>query len=243
MSSELMIPRIPVSKSNFEETAGLDGLSENHHVSLPSRGIFAVADGLGGQVHGKAAAKLSCDGVVEFLTREAGDREATMPFVLRSYFSLAGNVLFNAIIHAHRQLLARNAARGIHEKGAASVVAGFVDRDTLALASVGSLSAWLLREGRVRELVSPRSWGRLVDPVSSVGGGGGWMERIPMMALGVGEDLEPEIIEVRLRPGDRLWVGTHAPESWLGLDKPNELQALAQDPQGVESLSLTWEFG
>lgn len=243
MSSDLMIPRIPVSKSSFEETAANDGLSENHHVSLPSRGIFVVADGLGGQVHGKAAAKLSCDGVVEFLTKEAGDREATMPFVLRSYFSLAGNVLFNAMIHAHRQVLTRNSERGVHEKGAASVIAGFVDRDILALASIGSCSAWLLRQGRLRELVSPRSWGRLVDPATLVGGGGGWMERIPLMALGVGEDLEPEILELRLKPEDQVWVGTHAPIGWINSNKNENLETLEANPQQLEVLSLTWEFG
>lgn len=69
------------------------------------------------------------------------------------------------------------------------------------------------------------------------------MERIPMMALGVGEDLEPEIIEVRLKPGDRLWVGTHAPESWLNSGKTEELQPVGVNPQGLEVLSLTWEFG
>ncbi|MBU6376876.1 MAG: SpoIIE family protein phosphatase, partial [Bdellovibrionales bacterium] len=134
------------------------------------------------------------------------DLEATMPFVLRNYFSLAGNVLFNAVIHANRKVLQENKSKNVHEKGGASLIAGFLDGDLLALANVGSCSAWLFREGRVCDLVMPRSYGRLVDPFE----GGRSIPHIqaPLMAMGMSEDLEPEICEYRVRSGDWLLLAT-----------------------------------
>ena len=101
-----------------------------------------------------------------FLFKEAGDRDATLPFVLRSYFSLAGNVLFNALIFANRKVLKLNGKKNVHEKGGASLIAGFMDGDLLALANVGVCSAMLMREGKSQELVVPRSYGKLADPFS-----------------------------------------------------------------------------
>lgn len=228
---------VVVEKALFEDKPASDGISENHHVSLPARGIFVVADGVGGPVVGKAAARSACEGVVEFLVREAGDREATLPFVLRSYFSLAGNVLFNSIIHANRRVLDANGSRGVHERGAASVVAGYLDRDILALASVGSVSAWLKRGGEYTELVTPRSWGRLVDPSRTHPSGLAGV--LPLMALGVGEDLEPEIVEIRILPGDELWVGTQGP---VGLNKIELFQGFDSQGSQGEAFWLNWAF-
>jgi len=233
-----MLKPIVVQRSNFEDHPAQDGISENHHVSLPARGIFVVADGLGGPVFGKNAARAACEGVVEFLTREAGDRDATLPFVLRNYYTLAGNILFNSIIHANRKLLELNRDRGVHERGAASVIAGYVDRDVLALASVGSVAAWMGRAGEFGELVRPRSWGRMLEPLRIYSEGPG--SRLPLMALGVGDDLEPEITEVRLRPGDQLWAGTGEPPGYI---KSQYFQMVESDLTRAEVVSLNWTFG
>jgi serine/threonine protein phosphatase PrpC len=233
-----MNTRMLVQKSQVEDHPARDGLSENHHVSLPARGIFVVADGVGGPVVGKGAARAACEGVVEFLTREAGDRDATLPFVLRNYFSLAGNVLFNSMIHANRKVLALNEKRSVNEKGAASVLAGYVDRETLALASVGAVTAWLKRGNGTVELVRPRTWGALMDPTRRHAGLG-LVSELPLMAMGVELDLEPEILEVRLAPGDELCVLAG------GRGAPFEVQlnqSLETNDAWVERFSLKWVF-
>ncbi len=178
---------------------------EDHVLCRKERGIFIVADGFGGPAAGVEASKVSCEAVRDFLDREAGDLDATLPFVLRSYFSLAGNVLFNAILHANQKLMKLNRERGVHERGGASLIAGFLDRDLLALASVGSCQAWIFRGGQERELVTPRTLGRVADPFAvdvpeSL--------RVPLAALGLGWDLEPEILEARIQPGDWVLMAT-----------------------------------
>jgi protein phosphatase len=179
-------------------------VQEDFVVVNKDKGVFAIADGFGGQ-SGAEAAKTACESVRSFLDHEAGDLEATLPFVIRNYFSLAGNVLFNSFVHANRKVLALNKDRNVHEKGGASVIAGFLDGDLLALANVGACSAWLIREGRQMELVMPRTYGKLLNPYASDNPS---RMAVPLMALGMQDDLEPEIFEYRVKPGD--WLLLHS---------------------------------
>ncbi|OFZ00319.1 MAG: hypothetical protein A2Z97_16685 [Bdellovibrionales bacterium GWB1_52_6] len=180
-------------------------LQEDHALEVKDNGIFVIADGFGGPVAGVGASKLACETVRGFLKKEGGDREATLPFVLRSYFSLAGNVLFNALIHANLKILEMNHDKGTHERGGASVLAAFLDGDLLALANVGSCSAWLFRNGQPVELVLPRTYARMIDPLSLQASPA---LNIPLAALGMAEDLEPEIMEYRIKKGDWILLQT-----------------------------------
>ncbi|MBC7691381.1 MAG: protein phosphatase 2C domain-containing protein [Methylotenera sp.] len=174
---------------------------EDFVLGKKDRGLFVVADGFGGVVPGALASRTACEAVLGFLQKEAGDIEATLPFVLRSYYSLAGNVLFNALVHANRQVLRLNQKKNVHERGGASVIAGFLDEDLMAIAHVGACGAWLFRSGMATELVTPRTYARLSDPFNKEVSDG---TAVPLMALGISQDLEPEIVELRVRPGDWL---------------------------------------
>ena len=194
-----------------------------------NRGIFVVADGFGGPKPGADAARVACQSVKEFLEREAGDEEATMPFFLRSYYSLAGNVLFNALIHANRQVLLLNKNRGINERGGASVISGYLDGELLALANVGACSAVLFRGGQRTELVTPRTYQRLKNPFP----GQAASVRIPLMALGITGDLEPEIYETRVAQGDWLLFHTADLPS-ATLDQVAQAQLAGQVPERLQ---------
>jgi protein phosphatase len=178
---------------------------EDHALILEDKRIFVVADGFGGPVPGAKASQTACDAVKNFLFKEAGDLDATLPFELRTYFSLAGNVLFNALVHANKKVNKLNKGKDVHEKGGASVLAGFMDGDLLAIASVGACSAWLFRDGESRELVMPRTYARLVDPLHPDHHAD---YQVPLMAMGISDDLEPEIFEYRMKPGDWLLFQT-----------------------------------
>lgn len=200
-----MLARAAIQGLSTFSSTGSRPVQEDFTLAAREKGIFCVADGFGGAGAGAAAARAACESVRNFLEKEAGDRDATLPFVLRSYFSLVGNVLFNALIHANRKLLKLNHGKNVHEKGGASMVAGYLDGDLLALASVGDCSAWLIREGRSIELVTPRSYSRLMDPFTA-DPHPAWA--FPLMAMGLSEDLEPEIVECRIKPGDWLLLHT-----------------------------------
>lgn len=187
------------------QSQGARPAQEDYAIAAGDQGVFVVGDGFGGPQAGAQAARTACEGVRDFLVKEAGDLEATLPFVLRSYFSLVGNVLFNALVHANRKVNGLNRGKSANEKGGASVLAAYLDGDLLALANVGGCSAWILRGGELSELVMPRTYGRLCDPLLFAPTEE--QQRVPLMSLGTAEDLEPEIFEYRVRPGD--WVFLH----------------------------------
>ena len=76
---------------------GSRSAQEDFVLSDAEKGIFVLADGFGGPNPGAAASKAACESVKHFLFKEAGDRDATMPFVLRSYFSLGGQRPFQRV--------------------------------------------------------------------------------------------------------------------------------------------------
>ncbi len=191
---------------------GTRDVQEDFVLSSPERNIFVVADGFGGSSAGVDASRTACESVRAFLEKEIGDEDATLPFVIRKYYSLAANVLFNAVLHANRRVLVLNQAKNVQERGGASLLAGFLDGNHVALANVGSCVSYLWRAGRVTRLTTPRSYGQLVDPVEEHVEVSETRWRVPLSALGMTEDLEPEIYEFQGRPGDILAVGTSGRE-------------------------------
>ncbi len=187
------------------------------------KSIFAVADGFGGPQSGSAAAKQACEATRAFLSREGGDADATLPFVIRHYYSLVGNVLFNAVVHANRELMHSNKNRNVHEKGGASLLAAYLDESMLGIANVGTCGALLVRGNDASELVTPRSYARLVDVTN---GKRTDHKNVPLAALGISDDLEPEIVEVKIRGGDWLILFTD------GFDAQSVKDAIQSIKQG-----------
>lgn len=174
------------------------------------RGIFVLSDGFGGS-HGREASLTAVRSIRNYLEQEAGDLDATLPFEIRPYFSLAGNVLFNAISFANQSVYKQNESHSALNSGGASVLAATLDGNLLSLASVGACRAFLKRNNQVKELVQPRSLGRQKDPFSV----SNELSTVPMMSLGTAKRLEPELTEVEVRVGDELlWLSTGVPEAW-----------------------------
>lgn len=216
-------------------TAGERTSQEDFLLVDQDRGIMTVADGFGGQIPGAEAAKLGCESVLEFLRKEAGDADATLPFELRRYFSMNGNILFNALIHANRKVNLRNKGKGSFEKGGASIIAGYFGPHFLAVANVGTGGAMLIRNGQAVALTLPRSYRRVVDPLGTMGPDGGL--DIPLLALGIGDGLEPEISEFKVQEGD--WVILHT--DGVSSDLLQQLGGIQlntlSDPEAVEEVT------
>lgn len=198
--------RVSIQSGAVVTSAGSRECLEDDAVANFSRGIFAVSDGFGGPTYGLEAAKTACASVREFLEREAGDEEATMPFERRSYYSLGANILLNSLRYANQRVLKLNRDRNVHEKGGASLLAGYLDGTCLSIGGAGTCRAILIREGRPVEILRPRSYQSLMDPRSFPANlKPSDFAHVPLMALGISQDLEPEITEVQVRPGDG-WI-------------------------------------
>ena len=80
--------KLPIQWAEGFQLQGTAPVQEDFFEVNPKRGIFILADGFGGTA-GKKAAEITVKSVKKFLEQEAGDLDATLPFELRSYFSLA----------------------------------------------------------------------------------------------------------------------------------------------------------
>lgn len=222
-----MSSTLPLKSMTLFSTQGETAAQEDFVLAKKERGLFVVADGFGGSDGGAGASKLACESVLGFLEKEAGDLEATLPFVIRRYYSLAGNVLFNALVHANRKVLAQNKGKNINQRGGASVLAAFLDEDLFALANIGGCSAWLFRAGKIVEVVNPRTYARLIDPFAVDPSPD---HAVPMTAMGLTEDLEPEIVEFRIRSADWLLIQTDGVRSEIR----DEFQRLQMESPGFD---------
>ncbi len=194
--------KLPIQWVEGFQLQGASPIQEDFFEVNPERGFFILADGFGGSA-GKKAAEIVAKSVKKFLEQEAGDLDATLPFELRSYFSLAGNVLFNAISYANQKLMQENQSLPMMERGGASLIAGYLEGKLLALANVGACRLHLSREGKIKEVVSPKTLERQVNPFLEES-----ESAIPLMSFGTVKQLEPEIIEIELNAGDQLCFQT-----------------------------------
>ena len=232
--------RIELKYAQGFQVQGNAPTQEDYFELNPERGIFIIADGFGGAA-GKLAAEIAVKAVREFLVQEAGDLDATLPFELRPYYSLAGNVLFNAISFANQKVLELNRDRPALESGGASLSAGFVEGRLLAVANVGSNRVHLRRGTQVKEIVSPKSLLRQVNPIDEEGPG----DEIPLMSFGTARSLEPEITEIELRPGDQIFFQTSGVKSAfrqeiLALQSPADLSQVIDRLQPSSNASVIW---
>ena len=232
--------RLPLLFAHGFQVQGDAPLQEDYFEINPERGIFLLADGFGGGA-GREAAEKAVKAVRYFLEQEAGDLDATLPFELRPYYSLGGNVLFNAIAYANQELLKINLRKSWMDIGGASVLAGFLEGKLLALASVGANRLHLKRGDRFKEVVSPKNLLTQVNPMESEGPG----DEIPLMSLGTTKSLEPEIIEIELREGDQLFFQTSGVkhnfrDQVSSLASPTQLSHVIDSFPSKSNASFVW---
>ncbi len=195
--------RIPLKFAEAFQFQGHDPVQEDYFELNPERGIFILADGFGGEL-GRRAAEISVKSIRKFMEQEAGDLDVTLPFELRPYFSLAGNVLLNAIAFANQKVLEMNQGRNWEQSGGSSIIAGYLEGRLLSVAQVGACRMNLKRSGMIKQVVSPRSLLSQTNPFEDEGEG----SSVPLMSLGTAKRLEPEITEVELKSGDFIFFET-----------------------------------
>lgn len=149
----------------------------------PDRGLFVVADGLGGHPAGDVASTLAVRELDASLPAEALDGDPA--------------TLARAVETAHARILADAAADPAHDGMGTTLVALHVagEERTACLATVGDSRAYRLRDGRLEQL-------SVDDVFSSLFG------RTLTQALGTGGPLEVRTATLGLQPGDRLLLCT-----------------------------------
>lgn len=168
--------------------------NEDYFISDSSRGIFILADGMGGANAGEYASRLSAETLYEFLLKADDDVSLSE---LEQGFVQANMAVREASVQSSE----------LEGMGTTLVAGRMVDRVRLQLASVGDSRAYCLSENQLSVLTKDHTW------VTEVGSRLGLtdeaikhhpMRHVLTMAIGVSEELRVDSQVVTVFSGDQI---------------------------------------
>jgi PPM family protein phosphatase len=167
------------------------------------RGVFLVADGMGGHAAGEVASALAGDTVLRALTR-AVDRDGGLPALEA--------VLTQSFINAH-EAIETHTVGDPATRGMGTTLTALVVRPDGAyrVGHVGDSRLYLLRDGELSQLTRDHTLvQREVDAgrMTPLGARRHHLSHILTRALGAGEPEAPELMAGTVRAGDRVLLTT-----------------------------------
>ncbi|MFT3696956.1 MAG: Stp1/IreP family PP2C-type Ser/Thr phosphatase [Kofleriaceae bacterium] len=171
--------------------------NEDSMIVDPVRGLYVVLDGMGGANAGDVASQMARDAIREFVTQ----RRMTMePRAL----------LEAAIVHASTTVFeAAQAVRERHGMGTTVVGCIVIDAKRAVVGHVGDSRAYLLRNGRLQQLTRDHTIvEELVDRglLSAEEAERHPYKNVLSRNLGSKPDAKVDLLDVELKPGDRLML-------------------------------------
>jgi len=179
--------------------------NEDNFLLVPEQELFVVADGMGGHNAGEVASAIAVETIATFFRESAGDTDYTWP--VKSDPSQTENVnrLVAAVKLANLRIYESQAA-DIQKKGMGTTVVAIVrDDDRVISAHAGDSRAYLLRDGVLSQVTEDHSLLNNYKKIAKL-----TEEEISnfphknviVRALGMKADVEVELNEVDLKPGD-----------------------------------------
>lgn len=180
--------------------------NEDAYLIDEERGLFVVADGMGGHAAGEVASRITVESIQEFIAATEEEQESSWPFGFNSRVSLEGNRLTTAVEKANEKVMRAVQNRPELKGMGTTVVASLFDGDRATLVHVGDSRAYLFRDGELRRLTDDHSWvqeqvnaGILSEDEAKSHP----LKNVVTRALGGAAHVSVDLIEVPVRTGDR----------------------------------------
>lgn len=177
-------------------------------LSLPELGVYAVADGMGGLADGYASAKAAVDHVQAIAGELVEDLRAARTTHTISVADLLEEVIWAANEAVRAAAIVRHAPSRPPRSGCTLTLAVIVD-ETLYVGHVGDSRAYLVDADGVQQLTEDHSVaafrvrrGRMTAAEAEASP----LRNKLYQAVGISEELDVDILEVDLQPGDRVMV-------------------------------------
>lgn len=179
--------------------------NEDAYLDDDGRGLYVVADGMGGHPAGDVASRIAIKSLDELLEAGSLSDEDLM------------RVLSRALVDAHKRVVEAAATDAERSGMGTTAVVAHLDRDgsVLTCAHIGDSRAYVKKGDRLIRVTE--------DHVVN-----GPRGRMLSQAIGTSGDVEPEAAEVELADGDRILLCTDGLTDMLGDDEINDL--LGSDP-------------
>jgi serine/threonine protein phosphatase PrpC len=185
--------------------------------------LFVVADGMGGHQSGELASRRAVDQVIRSYVE---DRAAEVAASLRQAIEAA-----NAALCAETQ---HGDGRGAGRDWGTTLVAAVVRYDELWIANVGDSRAYLLRDGKLRQLSRDHT---LLGQGDGLPAGGGIGRHAITRALGRRPDVEVDLFPpLKLKDGDRVLLCSDGLTTPLSNDEIGDVASRYPVQRGAEAL-------
>ncbi len=181
--------------------------NEDAYLIDESRGLFVVADGMGGHAAGEVASRITVESIQEFIAGTEDQHESTWPYGFNNRYSFEGNRLTTAVEKANERVIRAVANRPELKGMGTTVVAALFENGRATFVHVGDSRAYLLRKGELRRLTDDHSWVQeqvnagILSPDEAKSHP---LKNVVTRALGGGTHVSPDLIEVPLSHGDRF---------------------------------------
>jgi protein phosphatase len=181
-------------------------LNEDVYLSRPERGLFVVCDGMGGAPAGEVASKVAVDTILAQLDATGDQCAADTPADGRGYLPRTTR-LAQAVRRSNEVIYAQGRRNPQQAEMGSTVVSAWVHQQIASVAHVGDSRAYLFHNDRLEPLTRDHS---LVEAEVRAG----LMDReqsrqadhqnVLLNVLGGAADVDVELAEVPLQPGDYL---------------------------------------
>ncbi len=181
--------------------------NEDAYLIDEERGLFVVADGMGGHSAGEVASRITVETIQEYIAATGEEHDSSWPFGFNSRVSLEGNRLTTAVEKANEKVMRAVQNRPELKGMGTTVVAALFDDERATLVHVGDSRAYLFRDGELRRLTDDHSWvqeqvnaGILSEDEAKSHP----LKNVVTRALGGAAHVSVDLIEVPLHGGDRF---------------------------------------
>ena len=197
--------------------------NEDNYLMLADRGVFIVADGMGGHAAGEVASEMA----VRIIARELGSLRGLTD-------DEAADRLDTAIRAANEAIYARTVAEQDKRGMGTTVTVLALLPNRYLIGQVGDSRAYLLREGRIDQLTKDHSYvqeqvdaGLLTPEQARVHP----YSNVITRCVGAGSDVAPDIYFGNLQTGDLLLL---ASDGLTGMLEDEQLQRILEGDGGPQ---------
>jgi serine/threonine protein phosphatase PrpC len=180
--------------------------NQDSHLAARDTGLFAVADGMGGQAGGETASSLAITILRDFIKRSL-DVDDTWPTAFDPALSRNQNRLRSALALANKKIKSLADSDPKLQGMGTTAVCALIEGDTATIAHIGDSRAYLFRGGKLELLTADHSWvGEQVAQgvISEDQARQHPLRNVVTRALGTSSELSADFADIPLQAGDLL---------------------------------------
>lgn len=192
--------------------------NEDNFTTNSELGLFVVADGMGGHAAGEVASRIAVEEIERVMLQTQDDEDWTWPESFDVNLPLMANKLRFAINLANEKIRGTTMDRAETRGMGTTIVSAIITDDLCLVAHVGDSRAYLVREEKLMPLTSDHSWvnEQLKQGYLTLENARNHPFRnVITQALGSGQDIQVDLLELPLVPGDCLLLCSDGLNSML----------------------------